>query len=657
MGAFVLAAVGGLFTVPSPVAASESPAVFTSQAHAAAKPCDITLPGGLKATVTDTAGGPVARLSDPAKADTGVETYWSGGHQYLIPTSAPGSAGAGSDPSAYDTTALAERACSTADPAAGTARSAHSASGGSYRMARLTVHAEHVALGAATASTLLLANLDDNTYVRQTYSVPHGVLHLAVPVGHYAAMLVVKNLSGDHLTIDPDVVVEDGTDLTLDAATATVPIPVPSTPRPATLTNSSFNVYLGDGAGIGTEHSVWYNAQHISADPLHIWVNPGAGPITRAHFSIVSTFDYVSPENVAEPYAYHVVTSNDRTLNAYPTETDAASFATVQRSYATSAPTGATEMVVYSGAPAWAFHTGVVLATGFDLVASGTTRTEYYSGLPDTAWSYDYEDVQRHVLISSATTTYHEGQRVRETVDAGALHPNGSVAADNVAYCGACSDGTALQFAIFPDADNTPANRGQLYDSESNTVTLKRNGQLYATGDEGLALTAVEVPAGKARYELNLKTERSTPSTPASPSTDTTWTFTADPGHGKPVSGTTLCLDEGDTCAALPLLYAFTNTDADLLNQVTTGRHTLSLHVERQQQAVGGTISGAEASVSYDDGAHWQRLPVHGGSGDFSADYTVPSDASGHTVSFRLSAWDTAGNRIDQELPGAYLVP
>jgi hypothetical protein len=56
--------------------------------------------------------------------------------------------------------------------------------------------------------------------------------------------------------------------------------------------------------------------------------------------------------------------------------------------------------------------------------------------------------------------------------------------------------------------------------------------------------------------------------------------------------------------------------------------------------------------VSFDDGAHWQQVPV-AALGDRAVAVIVhPRDAA--FVSLRASASDLAGNRVEQELARAY---
>ncbi|MFF0968711.1 hypothetical protein ACWDQO_23770 [Streptomyces sp. NPDC003703] len=663
MGVCALAAAGGLLTVPSSSAATAPPAVFTGGA-AAVKPCQVTLPGGLRATVTGNAGQRTARLTDPARVKESVTTYWSDGHQYLMPSTAADGGAAHPGPAAYDVTALADRTCgqAAARPAAQTAT--RKGTGRAYKMVRLTIDTRDETSVPATSGNLLLTNLDDNTFVRRTYIITHGVVRAVVPAGHYAALFEHWKGTSDGLTywmtINPEFTVRDGTRVTLDASTATVPVPVPVTPRPAQLVSRSFAVYRGDGSGPGAEHGLWFHQQWPSGVSLtnKIRVNPGAGPVTHGRFSVVSTFDFASPEGTAQPYAYHLAESADRTLTTYPSKADPATLATVRRSYTGTGGDATPALVVGITVPTWAARTREILPAAFQFLPAGTEQTEYYSALPDTAWAQEYADTARGTALASGLSVYRAGRNPDETFGAGAPHPNGPLATRvGTVYCGACADATSLRFALLPAGDNTPGHEGVYERQSSDSVTLKRDGALYATGESGLSQVSVPVPAGRARYELRLANRSTGADGRLSPGTDTTWTFTADPGHGRTLPDDMLCPAEGNACGALPLLYAYTNTDADLMNRLTPGRHTLSLDVGRQQYAPPGVVTGAEMSVSYDDGAHWQKLRTRGGAGRFTADCTVPSTASGHTVSLRLAAWDSTGSRVDQELPGAYQVP
>jgi hypothetical protein len=667
--------------VPSSAAQGGPPETFTSLSSAGAadtastaagQSCLVTLPGGLRAAVTGQAGGLAsARPADPAQVHEDLLTYHSGGHEFLVPVSAMRTA-ATTGLTGYDTTALAQRACpdghfaatSSASAAASAATTtsvdgkdgkgaAHPAA---YTMARLTLHLLTADGTAPIQGSVLLSDVDNGTYVAQILaSGRSGTIKISVPAGHYSAVFIDTDEGRERLTMNPDFTVRGDTGVTLDTRTSTVTVPVPATPRAAVQSNTSLDIYRSDGTASGNADGLLLSVQRFSPTPTDLTVNT-TGPAEHGRFEVVSAFELDSPAGTPQPYAYHLADSFDRLPHSYPTSVAASSLATVERGYATSAGLPGSALVVDNITPTWAATDGLQVTTAFEVLPTGATRTEYFSGVPDLNWRTQIEDQQTLVDYTGRDAVYRAGQHLSEVWDAGALHPSGQLdEGSSAVYCGACATKNMMIFGIGSNGDTTPGTLGAPSTGETNTVTLRRNGKLYSTGEEGLYETSTTVPTGRARYELQLSTARHLTS-PLSPSTDTTWTFTADPGHGKAVPGHVHCAGPADSCAALPLLYARTDTDADLQDQLTAGRHTLSLTVAHQQYAVAPPVSGAEVSVSYDAGASWHKLHVSGRSGSYRADYTVPASASGGTVSFRLSAWDGQGNRIDQTLPSAYEV-
>ncbi|MGW0083599.1 hypothetical protein [Streptomyces sp. NPDC003393] len=643
--AMALATACGLFVVPASAAQDEAPAAFTRTpaAQAATADCQVTLPGGLKATVTPDG----TRVTDPAAAGQTMLTYRSDGHQYLVPENVAGQAGTKSQ-AAYDTTALAQRTCGTGEFAP-TARHTAPAGHDAYTMGRLTAHLIDSEGRPAVGGLLILADADHTTYVTRRFGVAYGSLKISVPTGHYEAVYV----DGSHITVAPEVTVEDGTSITLDARTSTHEIPVPATPRPATLTSTELSLYRSDGTPSGDAAGPLLQVQRMGSTPAGITLNTTA-PVKHGRFEAVVTADFASPADAPQPYAYHVAHSYDHLPSSYPTSVDPKSLATVTRTY--SAPTGPTgsDLLVTNVTPVWAATAGVQTATGIEFVTPGTVRTEYVSSPAGLDWRTQVEDEQTRRLLTGKDTTYRPGARSSETWEAGAPHP--AVQLDTgtgAVYCGACASTDTMVFGIGEDSDTSPGTIGLGYD-DSSTVTLTRNGTLQATGTTSLFGAGVDVPPGRATYQLRQQTTRGHGD--LSPSTDTTWTFTADPGKGKALPARVHCAGPVDSCAALPLLFASTDTDADIQHQLDAGRHTIDLHVTRQQFASAPPVSGARLHVSYDDGKHWQSLRLTGSNGVYRADYTVPARAVGGTVSFKLAAWDSQGNRIDQVLPGAYRV-
>lgn len=653
LAALGLAAACGLFVVPASHAEGAPPSSFvpTAAARDAAASCRVTLPGGLEATVG--ASG-AARLADPAAA-TGrtVLAFRSEGHQYLVPTDVTAqaaSAGTGQDLAGYDTTALAQRTCGTGAFAPKAAPAAQTSAGhNAYTLGRLTAHLIDPDGKPANGGQLFLVDVDHTAYSHTVFSTNRGTLKVSVPTGRYEAVFFYYN----RIVVTPEVTIDDGTSITLDARTATHEMPVPSTPRPATLAQTEFSLYRSDGTPGGDADGLVLQVLTQGSDPAGVTFNTTA-PVTHGRFTAVATADLISPADAPQPYAYHVANSYDHLPSSYPTSVDPKSLATVTRTV--SAPTGpaGTDLLVQNVTPVWAARAGVQTAVGFNFTTPGSTFTDYVSTTPGLDWRAQMEDEQTLVLLTGEDTVYRAGEHRSEVWETDAPRPGVQVDTGTGAVnCGACADADTMVFGIGEDGDSTPGTIGFGYD-DSETITLTRNGTVQATGTGSLFGASVDVPAGRVTYRLRQQTARVHGD--LAPSTDTTWTFTADPGKGGRLPDRVPCIGLTGRCAALPLLFASTATDADLQHRLTEGRHTVRLDVTREQYATNPPVTGATLQVSYDDGKSWQGLHLTGAKGAYRAAYSVPASASGGTVSFRLSAWDAQGNRIDQVLPHAYQV-
>jgi hypothetical protein len=125
-----------------------------------------------------------------------------------------------------------------------------------------------------------------------------------------------------------------------------------------------------------------------------------------------------------------------------------------------------------------------------------------------------------------------------------------------------------------------------------------------------------------------------------STSTHTEWQFSS----GKTESRT-----------ELPLLSLDYDVDTDLGGDALAGRHTtVGLSAVSVAAAPGkGTIQGADLEVSFNGGKSWKKVRLERADDGWSADITNPRKGA-EFVSLRASAWDDAGNRIDQTVIRAY---
>jgi hypothetical protein len=654
-GAFALAAVGGLAAVPSSASTNAPTDAVTSYASPGTQSCQVTLPGGARAVVDDHTGVESTRMLTSAPG--GVASFYSAGHQIVLPMSALRSPTT-LDLTAYDTAALAQRTCGlTAPQAAPTTRSG----GSGYTLGRLAVHTIGDN-GAPISALVLLANVDDNGLARPYVTTgDSGGARVTVPDGHYAALMIgYQGSGGAAFVVDPDFTVTDGTQITLDLRTATRTIPVPTTPKAAELTSTGLDLSRGSGDGDGPGYAYWFNYLNFGSTPVPIRINP-AGPARHGHFTVNPAFEFTSPAGTAQPYGYHIAEPTDGVPNSFPTKVDAATLATVTRDYG--APTTAgVALTSVTGEPAWEARTRVFDLLDIDVVPTGASRTEYFSTGPDLVWQTIEDDSTFALQDISSDTVYRAGQHTTENFNTGPLHP--SVLLDptgTTVVCGACSNNDNLLFNIIPFGDNTPGHVATSVDvsapdTQAYSLSLSRDGVPLAEGAVDPEVTEIAVPRGNAHYELSATTARDLAAEPLSTSSQTTWSFTANPGHGTAIPGDWLCADASKDCSTLPLLFAEYSADANLLNQLTPGAHSIALTVTHQEHSAAPAISGAGVSVSYDDGTTWQPLRTTGSGGTYRAAFTVPAGASGGYVSLRVSAWDRAGNRIDQTVTRAYQV-
>lgn len=127
-----------------------------------------------------------------------------------------------------------------------------------------------------------------------------------------------------------------------------------------------------------------------------------------------------------------------------------------------------------------------------------------------------------------------------------------------------------------------------------------------------------------------------------STATSTTWTFRS----GRP---------RGEQPQVLALPQVRYDIRTDLSNAVRADRpYPLSLTPGYQPGATGPGRFEVGVWVSYDDGAHWRKVPARGTGTVTATMPAAPADARFATV--RVTASDRAGNRVDQTITRAWKV-
>ncbi|MBB5786475.1 PA domain-containing protein [Jiangella mangrovi] len=169
-------------------------------------------------------------------------------------------------------------------------------------------------------------------------------------------------------------------------------------------------------------------------------------------------------------------------------------------------------------------------------------------------------------------------------------------------------------------------------------------------GGTDLPSGTILLPPGEETFRIDYAIENRTPWVELSTLTRTSWTF---------VSATT---SEDEEPAVVPLLTLDHDLGADLTNRLPGPRDRRG---PNEIQVSAGHLAGADTRItgltveaSYDDGDTWQTLRVRRDGDTFAAHLPnrPPRDNSGF-VSFRFSAEDADGNRIDQEVIRAAALP
>ncbi|MET7648933.1 S8 family serine peptidase [Streptomyces sp. NPDC005426] len=290
-------------------------------------------------------------------------------------------------------------------------------------------------------------------------------------------------------------------------------------------------------------------------------------------------------------------------------------------------------------------------------VPTGFARTEYVSA-GDTTWQhlvhhrlvYDVDLPLAHGM-RDLPQTYRPGTRSQETWQGAVVRP--SIPAGTTTPT--VRDGDVLRLRIPEFTDSQAGHWSRLVPPDGGGVgtsaarasgdavkaTLYRNGK--RTRDLTDAWQDVEVPAGSARYRLDLTTRREAEDWRYGTATETSWSFRS--------AGTR-------TPSGLDLLQLDYEVPVTAANAVVTGgKYGFVVRVRAQDGLPAPRGVRTRVETSYDDGRTWQPARVRdGGHNEFRATVPRPPAARGDTaVSVRVTAEDAAGNSVRQTVQRAFL--
>jgi len=192
-----------------------------------------------------------------------------------------------------------------------------------------------------------------------------------------------------------------------------------------------------------------------------------------------------------------------------------------------------------------------------------------------------------------------------------------------------------IQPSIVADNAAVAHNSDTVFDTRR--IALFRDGALVA--EHQFPGDPFDVPPGAATYRYEHDLARPADLFDLSPQISAAWTF-----RSQHVAG--------DAPTSLPLIAMRFAPPVDQNNRTSARMIVLPIAFQRPIGAAALRIVRASLEVSFDDGAHWSRVPIAVMPDRAVAIVTHP--ATGKFVSLRGSATDVQGNRVDLTIAHAY---
>lgn len=212
------------------------------------------------------------------------------------------------------------------------------------------------------------------------------------------------------------------------------------------------------------------------------------------------------------------------------------------------------------------------------------------------------------------------------------------------AYAGPYRDSNnALTLAVTPYADGGALDRTGLLDKSTSKMALYQGDTLLAQS-ASRSVRSSGRPAQALPYRLVMDSARNADDWHTTVSSHSEWGFTS----GAIASGTSR--------EPVKLLQPHFGVDTDLAGDVASGHRTeLTLSAATQQWLDSTTYAdSATLSVSYDDGATYQAVPLdRDGRGSWSAELKLPKKPGGF-VSLKTTAKAANGLTVEQEVIRAF---
>lgn len=334
-----------------------------------------------------------------------------------------------------------------------------------------------------------------------------------------------------------------------------------------------------------------------------------------------------SPES---PYLYDLVDVHEKAVPenvTYSPEED--ELVKINATYKSDRPAPGEEFR-YDSRPYTQFSVGE-----FQSISLPSVRTEWVSAPEGTFW-YQCANVLDQWSVRGKKVSYKPGQRldkewfspvIRPSFGGGYLPPQRAI--------------NRLTLNVPALADSGIGHTGaQAYNETLSTQSMKLyKGSTLVKNQAGQQLIAF-VPQERTQYRLVNDVKRDPKRWRTSVQTHTAWTFWSEYATFQ------------DT---LPMLSLDYQVDTNMNGDARAGHSSkLELSAEHIANAIGaGNIVDASLEVSFDEGTTWEKVNLIRGDKGWIT-YINNPNKPGSFVSLKASAWDDAGNRIDQEIIKAY---
>ncbi|USQ81501.1 S8 family serine peptidase [Ornithinimicrobium faecis] len=268
---------------------------------------------------------------------------------------------------------------------------------------------------------------------------------------------------------------------------------------------------------------------------------------------------------------------------------------------------------------------------------------------PEERYNYNWPaDPQALLRLSSQRQAYEPGERLERSWMAGPLRPGlwpqeSMVRIDD--------DSLDIRLAAFVDGSgNTAMASGSAEDGFDVKMRVIADGEEVI--ESNIAYGTLDIPADATDYRVEYEVDNNVPWAQLSRHAKTAWTYqSAPPAEGE--------------ARIEPLLTVDYDLDVDLQNRLPApserkGPLTVGFTVGHQAGAQSLPVVDASLDVSYDGGETWRAIKnlreVEGNQFVANLPSNLPKGNDG-TLSLRMSATDSAGSTVEQEVLRAVGLP